>query len=62
MTGVRSGSKAAKYAEGIKGSGVKFTLNLEALKRKSQILGMTLVTPQTGIQEKSSTRFYSGRS
>ncbi len=36
-----------------KGGGVKFAPNLEALKEKaSQILGMTLVTPQTGPQGK----------
>lgn len=36
-----------------KGGGVKFTPNLDAFKEKSaQILGMTLVTPQTGPQGK----------
>ena len=55
----RSGSegvvvKAQVHAGGRgKGGGVKFAPNYEALKeRASQILGMTLVTPQTGAQGK----------
>lgn len=55
----RSGSegvvvKAQVHAGGRgKGGGVKFAPNFEALKeRASQILGMTLVTPQTGAQGK----------
>ncbi|HMY24519.1 MAG TPA: ADP-forming succinate--CoA ligase subunit beta, partial [Chitinophagales bacterium] len=46
--------KAQVHAGGRgKGGGVKFAPNLEALKEKvDQILGMTLVTPQTGAQGK----------
>ena len=46
--------KAQVHAGGRgKGGGVKFAPNLEALKEKaSQILGMTLVTPQTGAHGK----------
>ncbi len=46
--------KAQVHAGGRgKGGGVKFAPNLEALKeRASQILGMTLVTPQTGAEGK----------
>lgn len=46
--------KAQVHAGGRgKGGGVKFAPNLEALKEKAgQILGMTLVTPQTGPQGK----------
>ncbi|QQR97784.1 MAG: ADP-forming succinate--CoA ligase subunit beta [Sphingobacteriales bacterium] len=55
----RSGSegvviKAQVHAGGRgKGGGVKFTPNFDSFKEKSaQILGMTLVTPQTGAQGK----------
>ncbi|HUM50818.1 MAG TPA: ADP-forming succinate--CoA ligase subunit beta [Chitinophagales bacterium] len=46
--------KAQVHAGGRgKGGGVKFAPNLEALKEKAgEILGMTLVTPQTGAQGK----------
>ncbi|MEZ5036806.1 MAG: ADP-forming succinate--CoA ligase subunit beta [Chitinophagales bacterium] len=46
--------KAQVHAGGRgKGGGVKFTPNFESFKEKSaQILGMTLITPQTGAQGK----------
>ncbi len=44
-----------------KGGGVKFAPNLEALKEKAaQILGMTLVTPQTGPQGKVVHKIFIG--
>lgn len=54
--------KAQVHAGGRgKGGGVKFAPNLEALKEKaSQILGMTLVTPQTGPQGKVVHKIFIG--
>ncbi len=44
-----------------KGGGVKFAPNLDALKEKAaQILGMTLVTPQTGPQGKVVHKIFIG--
>ena len=44
-----------------KGGGVKFAPNLESLKeRAAQILGMTLVTPQTGPQGKFVSKIFIG--
>ncbi len=54
--------KAQVHAGGRgKGGGVKFAKNLEALKEKSaEILGMTLVTPQTGTQGKVVHKIFIG--
>jgi succinyl-CoA synthetase beta subunit len=54
--------KAQVHAGGRgKGGGVKFAPNLEALKeRAGQILGMTLVTPQTGPQGKVVHKLFIG--
>ncbi|MCC6570816.1 MAG: ADP-forming succinate--CoA ligase subunit beta [Chitinophagales bacterium] len=54
--------KAQVHAGGRgKGGGVKFAPNLESLKeRAAQILGMTLVTPQTGPQGKFVSKIFIG--
>jgi len=54
--------KAQVHAGGRgKGGGVKFAKNLEALKEKAgEILGMTLVTPQTGEQGKLVSKIFIG--
>ena len=54
--------KAQVHAGGRgKGGGVKFAKNLEALKEKSaEILGMTLVTPQTGPEGKVVHKIFIG--
>ena len=54
--------KAQVHAGGRgKGGGVKFAKNLEALKEKAgEILGMTLVTPQTGEHGKFVSKIFIG--